>query len=67
MQTISTQFESELKKRLNARMVEIAEILTSGQAIKDYADYRRFVGEFQGLRQVLDTYCDEVNTTLNQR
>ncbi len=67
MLTINTQFESELKKRVSARLVEIAEILCEGQAVKDYAEYRRFVGEFQGLKRVVDSYFDEVNSTLNQR
>jgi hypothetical protein len=67
MQTLNTQFEHELKKILQQRMVAIAEILTAGQAVKDYASYMRYVGEFQALTQVVDTHCDEVNTTLNKR
>lgn len=67
MLTVNTQFEAELKKRVNARRIEIAEILCEGQAVKDYADYKRYVGEYQALTQVADTYCSEVNTTLNQR
>lgn len=67
MQTVSTQFEQELKKLLHARMVTIMETLATGHAVKDYADYRRYVGEFQAYKQVVDTYCDEVNTTINTR
>ncbi len=67
MQTLSTQFEHELKKLLHDRMLAIAETLTAGHAIKDYSDYRRYVGEFQAYKQVVETYCDEVNTTLNTR
>lgn len=67
MQTVSTQFESELKKLLHGQMVRIAETLTEGMAVKDYADYCRHVGEFRALKNVVDTYCDEVNTTINQR
>lgn len=67
MLTVNNLFETELKKRVNSRMIEIAEILTEGQAVKDYSDYKRYVGEFQALKQVSDTYCDEVNTTINQR
>lgn len=63
----SAQFEFELKKRLEERMLEIAQALTGGQAVKDYAVYREFVGEFRGLQNVIETYCDEVNTTLNKR
>ena len=48
-------------------MLAIAETLTAGQAVRDYAEYKRYVGEFQALKQVSETYCDEVNTTINQR
>jgi hypothetical protein len=37
MLTASTQFESELKKLLHDRMKAIAETLTAGHAIKDFA------------------------------
>jgi hypothetical protein len=67
MQTISTQFETELKKRLHEEMIRLAECLTAGQAVKDFAAYQRYVGEFQALKKVVDIYCDEVNTTINTR
>jgi hypothetical protein len=67
MSSLNTQFEFELKKLVSARMADIADILCDGQAIKDYADYRRYQGEFQSLKLVHETYCDEVNTTLNKR
>jgi len=67
MQTISTQFELELKKRIDQELIRIAEVLTLGHAIKDYAEYRRYVGEFQALKRVAETFCDEVNTTINER
>lgn len=67
MPTLSTQFEHELKKRLNERMVSIAEILCDGTAIREFQQYQRYVGEFQALKAVCETYCDEVNTTINQR
>jgi len=67
MPSLNTQFEFELKKLLDVRMADIVMILCDGQAIKDYADYRRYVGEFQGLKQVHEGFCDQINTTLNQR
>lgn len=67
MPTLNTQFESELKKLVSARMADIADILCDGQAVKDYGDYRRYVGEFQGLKQVHESFCEQINTTLNQR
>jgi|FreactcultureFD7_1027221.scaffolds.fasta_scaffold78035_2 hypothetical protein len=67
MPTLNTQFEHELKKRIEQRLVAIAEALSAGQAVKDYAGYMKLVGEFQGLKQITDVYCDEVTTTINTR
>lgn len=67
MPSINTQFEAELKKLIDGRMADIGDILCDGQAVKDYAEYRRYVGEFQALRQVHESFCEQVNTTLNQR
>lgn len=67
MPSLNTQFEAELKKLIAARMAEIGDILCDGQAIKEYAHYQRYVGEFQALRLVHETLCEQVNTTLNQR
>lgn len=67
MSSLNTQFESELKKLIAVRMADIADILCDGQAIKEYAHYCRYVGEFQSLKLVHESFCDQVNTTLNQR
>lgn len=67
MLTVSTQFEFELKKRIEQEQLRIAEILSAGQAVKDYADYRYHVGMFHALSRVSDTFFDEVNTTITQR
>ena len=67
MPSLNTQFEAELKKLISARMVQIASMLCDGQAVKSYDDYRHLTGRFQALQQVHDDFCDEVNTTLNQR
>jgi hypothetical protein len=67
MPTLNTQFEAELKKLVAARMVDIGDILCAGQAVKDYAEYRQLVGQFNALRLVHDDFCEQINTTLNQR
>lgn len=67
MPSLNTQFESELKKLIGGRMADIADILCDGQAIKEYANYCRYVGEFQALKSVHETLCEQVNTILNQR
>jgi len=67
MSTLNTQFEHELKKLIAARIADIGDMLCSGQAVKDYADYQKLVGQFHALRTVHDDMCEQVNTTLNQR
>jgi len=67
MPSLNTQFEAELKKLIAGRMADIADILCEGQAVKSFDDYRHMVGRFQALRQVHEDFCDQVNTTLNQR
>jgi hypothetical protein len=41
------------------------EILASGAAVRDYADYKKLVGELKALGDVTDIFCDEVNTKMN--
>jgi hypothetical protein len=67
MPSLNTQFEHELKQRIEQRLLAIAETLSAGQAVKDYPSYMKLVGEFQGLKQVIDSYFDEINTTINTR
>ena len=52
---------------LRGPALRIAENMTEGLAIKDFATYLRYVGEFQALKRVVETYCDEVNTRMNER
>lgn len=67
MQTTNTVFESELKKLITEEVRRIEENLGKGLAVKDYADYLKLVGQITAFKIVLDSYCDEVSTKLNQR
>lgn len=69
MPSTNTQFETELKNLIATRMAEIGDILCEGQAtaVKDHAQYQHYVGQFYALRQVHDDFCQQANTTLNQR
>ncbi len=67
MLTANTQFESELKKRIAEELARQLEILANPAAIRDYSDYRYHVGQIDALRMVVDAYCDEVTTAINQR
>lgn len=67
MQTASTAFEAELKKRISEEIERIRDILSQGQGVKDYADYRYFSGQINALRRTMDEYCDEIATLINKR
>jgi uncharacterized protein (UPF0276 family) len=65
--TGNTQFESELKKRIAEEIERLQDILETGMSIKDYADYKHHVGQIQALRRVVESYCDDVTTKINEQ
>jgi hypothetical protein len=67
VQTVSSQFEAELKKTLADEIERIRTVLEAGMAVKDFADYRYHVGQVHAIRRVIDAYCDEVSTKLSKR
>ena len=66
MLTVNTQFEHELHKLIDEEILRLHSVLGAGQAVKDIADYRDFIGQIHALERV-KTYCDEVNTLISQR
>jgi len=67
VQTFNTQFEFELKKRITEEVDRIKDNLAAGLAVTDYAQYQNQVGRIAALRTVADYYCNEINTTINER
>jgi hypothetical protein len=65
--TVNTQFEAELKKLIDTEIDRIRDILSVGLAVKDYAEYRFFVGQIEALNKVAGSYCDEVTSIINKR
>jgi hypothetical protein len=65
--TGNTQFEHELKKRIAEETERVTGILTTGLAVKDYAEYKYHLGQLHALAHVVDAYCDEVNTTISKQ
>ena len=63
---MSARFEGELKKRIGQEIERLLEELELGVAVKDYADYKKYVGRLAALRSVTNDYCGEVQTKLNQ-
>lgn len=66
MHSLNTQFEHELRKSIDKRMLEIAEVLSAGTP-KDYAEYLKWVGRFQELKHISESVLSEINTTINTR
>jgi len=62
----SSRFEIELKKRLTQEIEKLTLELALGMAVKDYAQYQNYVGRLTMLNAVVDQYCGEVETKLNQ-
>ena len=67
MLTVNTQFESELKKIIDADIERLKDLLADGSGVPDYPTYRRYVGEIMALRRVAEAYFDEVNQKINER
>lgn len=67
MQSISTQFETELQKRVGEERERIRDILEIGSAVPDYATYLRYVGQCYALNRVSGEFCDDVNIVINKR
>jgi len=67
VQTLGTQFESELKKIIAAEIERLRDVLDGLASIQDFAAYRYHVGQIHALRRVSDAYCEEINTIISKR
>ena len=65
--TVSTQFEGELKKVIEAEIENLRNYLEEGQVPKDFAEYKFLTGQLFAYRRVLNNYADEVNTIISKR
>lgn len=67
MQPISTQFESELKKRIGEYIAHVSNELSAGTGIENIAQYQHRVGQIYALNRVMTEFCDDANKVINQR
>ena len=63
---VSNRFEGELKKRIDQELIRLHEELGMGGAVKDIADYRKYVGQIVAFTKVRDEFCDEINKAINE-
>lgn len=67
MQVLSTQFESELNKRIGEYIAHVSDAVTVGTSIENYAQYQHCVGQIYALRRVITEFFDDVHKVLDQR
>lgn len=65
MQVVGTLFERKLRERVEEEISRITTILQSGDAVKDYADYRHNTGRIAALKTVL-MYCEDVGSDVQR-
>lgn len=65
--SLSTQFEHELKKRIDEELTRLLDILRTRTAVDSFDVYHYLVGQIDALERVTESYCDEVNTILDKR
>jgi len=65
--TVNTQFEYELKKIVDEELQRLRDCMENRTTVTDHSIYSFYAGQIQGLKLVIDTYCDEVNTKINKR
>lgn len=67
MQTTSTVFEQELRKRISQELERLMENIAIGSAVHDYAEYRHLTGQIFAYNRVIADYFDDANTELEKR
>jgi hypothetical protein len=60
------RFEVELKKLIEADLVRLHEELGLGLAVKDYGQYREYVGKISALNKVGGEFFGEAETKANK-
>lgn len=64
MQTFETRFEARARELIEARVSEIQDIISAGNA-EDFAAYKRDAGRIAGLREAMDLF-DDANKDLKE-
>lgn len=66
MSSYDSRFERELQKRIGEELVRLREDLELGTAIKDYAQYRDYIGRIASLKRVAIEFCPEVQAQIDK-
>lgn len=65
MNPVSTAFERELEKLIQARIEILSDNIVGGMAVSSMEEYREAVGRIAELREVL-SLCEEAASTVNR-
>jgi hypothetical protein len=67
MPVITSQFESELHKRVNEYIAHVTDLLTTGTGVQNYEQYQFLVGQIFAMKRVTTEFFDDVHKVLNER
>lgn len=65
MNPVSTAFERELEKLIQARIEILSENIVGGMSVSSMEEYREAVGRIAELKEVL-SLCEEAASTVNR-
>ena len=65
MNPVSTAFERELEKLIQARIEILSENIVGGMAVSSMEEYREAIGRIAELKEVL-SLCEEAASTVNR-
>lgn len=65
MNPVSTAFERELEKLIQARIEILSENIVGGMAVSSMEEYREAVGRIAELKEVL-SLCEEAASNVNR-
>ena len=65
MNPVSTAFERELEKLIQARIEILSDNIVGGMAVSSMEEYREAVGRIAELREVL-SLCEEAASNVNR-
>lgn len=65
MNPVSTAFERELEKLIQARIEILSDNIVGGMAVSSMEEYREAVGRIAELKEVL-SLCEEAASTVNR-
>lgn len=64
MLTYQAFYQTELKKLINAKIIDLQEMISLGAGTPDFPTYKQQIGKIEGLRIALEL-CEEAEAITN--